>query len=92
MGLDGGSTTFHTLSANGSVDFSVTALASSGIVATLNAHDKLGSTRKIINNSGGTCTVSAPAGQTIDGLNTYTLYDQEYIIVTKFDGDKYAIV
>ena len=92
VGMDGGSTAFHVLSSSGSVDFAVTALAVANVTATLNANDKLGTTRKIINNSGGMCTLAAPAGQTIDDLNTYELEDQEYIIVTKYDIDKYAII
>ena len=92
VGVDGGSSTFKALSSNGSVDFAVTALAVPGITATLNANDKLGTARKIINNSGGICTVAAPAGNTIDGLNVYELEDQEYIIVTKYEALKYAII
>lgn len=92
VGMDGGTSTFKALSSSGVVEFAVTALAVPGITATLSATDKLGTTRKIINNSGGDCLVVAPPGVTIDGLNTYELEDQEYIIVTKYEAQKYAII
>jgi hypothetical protein len=90
LSVDGGDTSFAQLAANGVLDKATTSLTTGGIVAYLSPDDELGVTRKIINNSGASCTISAPQGQNIDGLPSFTLQNNESITLTKFDENKYA--
>lgn len=90
LSVDGGDTSFAQLTASGVLDKATTSLTTGGIVAYLSSDDELGVTRKIINNSGASCTISAPQGQNIDGLPSFTLQNNESITLTKFDGNKYA--
>lgn len=90
LSVDGGDTSFAELTADGVLDRATTSLRTGGIVAYLSPDDKLGVTRKIINNSGAACTISAPQGNNIDGLPSFTLNNHESIVLTKFDEEKYA--
>lgn len=92
LSMQGGLSEYQTMSASGTVHATVVALLVPGITATLDSADALGITHKIFNKSTGVCTIAAPAGQTIDGVNSYLMDDRSHIVVTKVASGEYAIM